>query len=657
MAVTQVRSKQQFLVTDNVDFQAYRLVNLGAPVSDNDAVTKAYVDALKQALDVKDSVRVATVGTESFTISGGAVTHIAGTSIDGVSISIGDRILIKNAPASTGTGSSPNTTQPANGLYEVIGNTTNLTVQRSADANSNADVTTGLFVFVSEGTENGDNGYVLTTNDTIILNTTALNFTQFSGAGQITAGAGLTKTANTIDIVTASSARIVVNADSIDLATTAVSASTYGSSGYNVGQFTVDAYGRLTAASNRDLFGSSLTANTVFAAPDGSTGAPSFRVLVAADIPNLDASKITSGTLAVARGGTGLGTTPTNGQILIGNGTGYTLSTITAGTAISVTDGSGSITIANTGVTSLTGTTNRVTVSGATGSVTITAPQDIHTGATPTFASLILTAGTVTSSSPILNLTQTWNNAGVTFEGIAFDVTDTTSASNSLLMNLSVGAVDKFSVRKDGSIVTGIWAATTIAPDYGGTGLTSYAVGDLIYASGATTLAKLAGVATGNVLISGGVTTAPSWGKVGLTTHVSGTLGVGNGGTGATATPTNGQLLIGNGSTYTVASLSAGTGVTITPGSGTLQIAVTTTAILAKADYIVRETPSGTVNGSNDTFTLANTPSSGKEMVFVNGILQNEGAGNDYTISGTTITFETGAIPQTGDVIKVTYIK
>jgi len=67
---------------------------------------------------------------------------------------------------------------------------------------------------------------------------------------------------------------------------------------------------------------------------------------------------------------------------------------------------------------------------------------------------------------------------------------------------------------------------------HGGTGIASYAVGDLLYASGATTLAKLADVATGNVLVSGGVTTAPAWGKVGLTTHVSGTLPTANGGTG-----------------------------------------------------------------------------------------------------------------------------
>lgn len=76
----------------------------------------------------------------------------------------------------------------------------------------------------------------------------------------------------------------------------------------------------------------------------------------------------------------------------------------------------------------------------------------------------------------------------------------------------------------------------------GSTGIASYAVGDILYASAGTTLAKLAAVATGNVLISGGVTTAPSWGKVSLTTAVSGTLPIANGGTNIT-TYTAGDVL------------------------------------------------------------------------------------------------------------------
>jgi hypothetical protein len=111
--------------------------------------------------------------------------------------------------------------------------------------------------------------------------------------------------------------------------------------------------------------------------------------------------------------------------------------------------------------------------------------------------------------------------------------------------------------------------STALTAAQGGTGLTSYAVGDLIYASGATTLAKLADVATGNVLLSGGVTTAPAWGKVGLTTHISGTLAVGNGGTGATTL----------------------TGIVKGNGTGAF------TAVTA---------PAGTIVGTSDTQTLTN---------------------------------------------------
>jgi hypothetical protein len=87
--------------------------------------------------------------------------------------------------------------------------------------------------------------------------------------------------------------------------------------------------------------------------------------------------------------------------------------------------------------------------------------------------------------------------------------------------------------------------AGTLGATSGGTGLSAYTTGDIIYASATNTLSALADVATGNALISGGTTTAPSWGKIGLTTHVSGTLPVANGGTGQTSY-TDGQLLIGN---------------------------------------------------------------------------------------------------------------
>ena len=108
----------------------------------------------------------------------------------------------------------------------------------------------------------------------------------------------------------------------------------------------------------------------------------------------------------------------------------------------------------------------------------------------------------------------------------------------------------------------------------GGTNINTYTIGDILYASGATTLSKLADVATGNVLISGGIGIVPSYGKVDLTSHISGILSVANGGTGQ-STYTDGQLLIGNtiGNTLTKTSLTGTSNqIIVTPGSGSITL-------------------------------------------------------------------------------------
>ena len=142
-------------------------------------VSKEYVDAVKVGLDFKDSVRVATTAT--VTVSG------PGAAIDGITLSSGDRVLLKNQ-----------STASENGIYVFNGAASALT--RATDADSSTEVTAGMFTFVEEGTVNADSGFVLTTDGSITVGSTSLAFAQFSGAGQIVAGDGMTKSGNQLDV-------------------------------------------------------------------------------------------------------------------------------------------------------------------------------------------------------------------------------------------------------------------------------------------------------------------------------------------------------------------------------------------------------------------------------------------------------------------------
>ena len=177
-------------------------ISVATPTADAHAATKAYVDAARSGLDVKQSVRVASVAPVAI-----ATALEEGDVIDGVTLVAGDRVLLKDQ-----------STASENGIYVAVASGAGA-ASRATDADTSAEVTTGMFTFVSEGTVNADNGFVLTTNDTITLGTTNLTFVQFSGAGQITAGFGLTKSGNTLDVV-GTADRITANNDSIDIAST-----------------------------------------------------------------------------------------------------------------------------------------------------------------------------------------------------------------------------------------------------------------------------------------------------------------------------------------------------------------------------------------------------------------------------------------------------
>ena len=246
--------------------------------------------------------------------------------------------------------------------------------------------------------------------------------------------------------------------------------------------------------------------------------------------------------LPVTSGGTGLTTIPTNGQLLIGNGTGYTLNTLGYGAGISVTNAAGTITVANTGVLSNIAGTG-ISVSSATGNVTIA-----NTG-------VLSWAGGTTGLTPAAATT---------------------------------GAVTL--------------AGTLIAVN-GGTGQASYAIGDLLYADTTTTLAKLPDVATGNALISGGISTAPAWGKIGLTTHVSGVLPIANGGTNGTSVPTAGAVPYGTGTAYGFTSAGTSGQVLTSAGAGTPTWTTPTTGTVTSVSG------TGTVNGITLTGTVTSSGS------------------------------------------------
>jgi len=195
-----------------------KITGLGTPTADADAVTKSYVDAIAQGIDAKASVVAAS--TANITLSGAQT-------IDGVSVIAGDRVLVKDQ-----------TTASNNGIYLCASGSWT----RTTDADTYAELV-AAYTFVEGGTVNANNGFICTIPTSGTLGSTSITFAQFSGAGQVTAGTGMSKTGNTLNVNTASSARIVVGADEIDLATTGVTASTYKS-------VTVDTFGRITAGTN-----------------------------------------------------------------------------------------------------------------------------------------------------------------------------------------------------------------------------------------------------------------------------------------------------------------------------------------------------------------------------------------------------------------------
>jgi hypothetical protein len=268
--------------------------------------TKTYVDNTRSGLEVKDSSVVATTANLAATYSNGTagvgatLTNSgsqAALSIDGVTLASAERVLVKDQTATV-----------QNGIYQVttVGNgSTNWVLTRTTDADTASELSSGVFFFVEKGSANADNGYVMTQDTAITFGSTAIVFSQFSGAGQITAGDGLAKSSNTLSVNTGTG--ITITTDNVVIDT---------------------AWAGQTAITTLGTIATGTWNATAISATYGGTG--------------LDTSSstgvgiVTSGTwstpaqLTVGFGGTGASTITSNG-IMYGNGTG-TVQATAAGT-------------------------------------------------------------------------------------------------------------------------------------------------------------------------------------------------------------------------------------------------------------------------------------------------------------------------------------
>jgi hypothetical protein len=491
----------------------------------------------------------------------------AAFAVDGYTASLSDRILVKDQ-----------TTGAQNGIYTVTtlgSGSTNWVLTRATDFNTVGTgpnfIETGASTFVSGGTTWGSTSWVMNTTGTITVGSTALVWVQTSSSGNITVSAPITKTGNTIGL------------------------GTVGVANGGTGLTSLTAYAVLYAASTSSVGQISPSTTGYPLLSTGASSAPAFGQL------SLTAG--VTGTLPVANGGTGTATAFTTGSVVFAGASGvYTqdnahlfwddtnnrlgINTATPQTQLTV--------VSNTQTTTPTGTLPAGTdlyIVGANAANTRITQDAYGTGSYGAFTARSArgTAASPTASQSTDILAQfTGRGYGATVFATAstgrFDITaaenftdtaqgtyasvfTTAIGSNSPTEAFRFGPAGQFGIgagtygtsgyvlTSGGASAAPTWSQVsasslsgTVPVANGGTGLTTYAVGDLLYASGTTTLSRLADVATGNALISGGVGVAPSWGQISLTTTVTGTLPAANGGTGQ-ASYTIGDLLYASGTT------------------------------------------------------------------------------------------------------------
>ena len=243
-----------------IDMGANKVTNIADPTGAQDAASKAYVDAVKTGLDVKDSCDIATTADTSSwvyangTAGVGATLTAAGNGVvalDGVNLTLNMRVLVKDQDPSTENGIYYVSTAGAVGAILVL--------TRALDANQPAELTGGSFTFVEQGTTQAENGYVFTHNGdpTFGVGNTALTVAQFSGAGQIIAGTSLTKSGNTMNVATDGTTMFTLS-DALSVKSTGTAGQVLRSTG-TAGQAAL--YGQLDLANSNAVTGITAVAN------------------------------------------------------------------------------------------------------------------------------------------------------------------------------------------------------------------------------------------------------------------------------------------------------------------------------------------------------------------------------------------------------------